>query len=461
MATSGALAELGRRATARLPEQAREQARMHLFDALAAALAGAATREGGNSARHLAAVAGTGGKAAPAPADIVLTLARRIRCTELDDLQLESVTTPAAAVVPALLGALAGVAGGGLAAARGPALGAAPGMDDVLDALAAGYDVMFTLGLAAGGPGFLYGAGGWPSLVGAGPAAAATAARLLGLDAEGIAHAITLALLLTPQTLRGTGEDGRWLSFGLATTSGFQAALAAAAGARGDTGLLDTGPLNTGRAAGPFAGLGAALARPWTPGLGLGRAHLKRWASAGQVAAAIDALGVLQDAHGFTARDVTAIDVRVPPAYRRMIDQPAGAGRLWSLLSAHYQLAARLCHPEDLFDCARPVLRDSPGFARVMRAVRVHDADWLAARHPESYPAQVEVALADGEVVAFLSDGRSPVPSWDWDTVLGKAQAVAARAGTLEAIGRLRDAATRCADTGELLRVAVSLAMRR
>lgn len=88
-------------------------------------------------------------------------------------------------------------------------------------------------------------------------------------------------------------------------------------------------------------------------------------------------------------------------------------------------LAARLCQPEDLFDCARPVLRDSPGFARVMRAVRVHDADWLAARHPESYPAQVEVTLADGEVVAFLSDGRSPAPTWDWDSVLGKAEAAA------------------------------------
>ena len=82
-------------------------------------------------------------------------------------------------------------------------------------------------------------------------------------------------------------------------------------------------------------------------------------------------------------------------------------------------------------------------------------------RHPESYPAQVEVTLADGEVVAFLSDGRSPAPAWDWDSVLGKAEAVAARAGTTEAIGRLRDAATSCADTGDLLRAAASLAMRR
>ena len=90
MATRGALVELGRRAAARLPEEAREQARMHLFDALAAALAGAATREGGNVARHLAVLADdrdrTQAPVTPdaaltlAPPDIVLALARRIRC---------------------------------------------------------------------------------------------------------------------------------------------------------------------------------------------------------------------------------------------------------------------------------------------------------------------------------------------------------------------------------------------
>jgi 2-methylcitrate dehydratase PrpD len=470
---TGPLLELGRRASVRLPEEVKEQARMHLFDALAAALAGAATREGGNAARHLAMLASgnasrhlgalaADGRDHPsawapaeaslalAPENIVLTLARRIRCTEMDDLQLESVTTAAAAAVPALIGALLVADGPG--PAQGPGSGRGPRMDEVLGALAAGYDVMFTLGLAAGGPGFLYGQGGWPSLAGAGPAAAATTGRLLGLDAEGIAHAIALALLSTPRSLRGSGEDGRWLSFGLAVTAGFHAALAAAAGARGDTSLLDAG-----RAPGLFAGVGEVMERPWAPGLGLAKAHFKRWASAGQVAAAIDAAGTLQDSFGFTADDATAVDVHVPPAYRRMIDQPAGAGRLWSLLSAQYQIAVRLLCRDDLFDCARPVLRDSPGFLRVMRAVRVHDADSLAAAHPRSYPARVEVTLAGGTVVDFLSDGRSPAPDWSWDAVLGKALAVAARTGTEAMVGRLHEASTRSADSAELLTLAAPL----
>lgn len=442
---SGPLLELGRRAAARLPTAKQELARMHLFDALAAAQAGAATREGGNAARHSGSLTREGGNRPPA--DLVLSLARRIRATELDDLQLESVTTAAAAVVPALLGAAA-VAGR-----------SARGADEVLGALAAGYDVMFTLGLAVGGPDFLYRQHGWPSLVAAGPAAAATAGRMLGLDATGISHAMALALLSTPRITRASGEDGRWLSFGLAVTAGFHAAIASLAGARGSVGLLEedhaagAAPGTTDAASGLFTGLGAALALPWVPGAGLAKAHLKRWASAGQVAAAIDGLAELQGAHGFTAADVTAIDVHVPPAYRRMIDQPSGTGRLWSLLSAQYQLAVLLHCPEDLFDCARPALRDAPGFRRTMGTIRVHNAAALAGRHPRSYPALVEVTLANGSAVDCLSDGRSPAPDWDWDTVLTKALAVAVHTGTEAAIGELREATVRCGDSKDLLRL--------
>jgi 2-methylcitrate dehydratase PrpD len=106
-------------------------ARLHLFDAAVAAFAAGATREGTRAARQLGS-AGTWPGQAP-PADIVLALARRIRATELDDLQLESVTTAAAAVVPALAG--------GAAIAPAGKYGAA----EVLSAMAAGYDVMHGL----------------------------------------------------------------------------------------------------------------------------------------------------------------------------------------------------------------------------------------------------------------------------------------------------------------------------
>ena len=417
----------------------RALARLHLFDAVVAAFAGTTTQEGTKAARHMGNLGAC--SRATSPADIVLALARRIRATELDDLQLESVTTAAAAVVPALVGAAA------IAGQR------EYGADDLLSAMTAGYDLMYALGLGVGGPDFLYRQGGWPSLVAAGPAAAATTGRLLGLDPEEMAHAIALAVLSTPRSVRGTGEDGRWLSFGLAVTAGFHAALAARSGSRGDLGLLDQDPSLSGNSgSGLFPGLRAVLGRTWEPGRGLAQAHLKQWASAGQVAAAIDAVGVLQDEHGFRADDVTVVDVHVPSAYRRMIDQPSGSGRMWSLVSAQYQIAVRLLHPQDLFNCARPVLRDSSDFRRLMGAVHVHEEDSLAARHPQSYPARIAVTLRSGVTADYLSAGRSPCPHWRWDPLLTKARAVAARAGFEERIDPLREAVIGFSDSSEFMR---------
>ena len=445
IAVSSLLLELGRRAASPASAQAQAPARLHLFDAVVAAVAGATTREGALTARTIENLGACPRETSAA--DLVLALARRIRATELDDLQLESVTTAAAAVVPALVGAAA------IAGKR------EYGADDLLGAMTAGYDIMHTLGLGAGGPDFLYRQGGWPSLVAAGPAAAATAGRLLGLDPEQIAHAIALAVLSTPRSMRGSGEDGRWLSFGLAVTAGFQAALAARSGSRGDLGLLDQDPSLTQNAgSGIFPGLPDVLARPWEPGRGLAGAHLKQWASAGQVAAAIDAVAVLHDRHGLRAADVTAVDVHVPAAYRRMIDQPSGSGRTWSLVSAQYQVAARLLHPQDRFDCARSALRDSSAFLRLMGVVRVHEEDALAARHPQSYPARVAVTLRNGLTADYLSDGRSPCPHWHWDPLLSKARAVAVRAGVEERIDPLREAIIGFSDSGQFMKAVLPAA---
>ena len=149
---------------------------------------------------------------------------------------------------------------------------------------------------------------------------------------------------------------------------------------------------------------------------------------------------------------MTAVDVHVPSAYRRMIDQPSGSGRMWSLLSAHYQIAARLLHPQDLFDCARPVLRDSFAFRRLMGVVHVHEDDALAARHPRSYPARVAVTLRNGVTADYLSDGRSPCPDWHWDPLLTKARAVAMRAGVEYRIDPLREAIIGFSDSSEFMK---------
>ncbi|MGH3171850.1 MAG: hydantoinase B/oxoprolinase family protein, partial [Trebonia sp.] len=147
--------------------------------------------------------------------------------------------------------------------------------------------------------------------------------------------------------------------------------------------------------------------------------------------------------------------VHVPPAYRRMIDRPDGSGRSWSLVSAQYQVAARLLHPQDLFDCVRPVLGDSSAFRRLMGLVHVHEEGSLAARHPQSYPALVAVALRSGTTERYLSDGRSPSPRWNWAPLLTKPRAVAVHAGAEERIDPLREAISGFTDSGELTRAAL------
>jgi hypothetical protein len=135
-----------------------------------------------------------------------------------------------------------------------------------------------------------------------------------------------------------------------------------------------------------------------------------------------------------------------------MIDQPSGSGRMWSLVSAQYQVAARLLHPQDRFDCARTVLRDSSAFRRLMGVIHVRDGDALAARHPESYPARVTVTLRNGLTDDYLSDGRSPCPHWHWDPLLTKARAVAVRLGGEERIDPLREAIIGFSDSSQFIR---------
>src|SRR5262249_56212008 len=104
-------------------------------------------------------------------------LGRAARCgvarlSEIDDIDLASMTTPGAIVIP---GALT------LAAAL-PAAAA----DDVMAAMLAGYEVMTRLGRAIDGPSVLY-RGIWPTYFAAPIGIAAVAARLLGLDHEAAA----------------------------------------------------------------------------------------------------------------------------------------------------------------------------------------------------------------------------------------------------------------------------------
>ncbi len=213
-------------------------------------------------------------------------------------------------------------------------------------------------------------------------------------------------------------------SFGVAVAAGVEAAVAARAGVTGDLEILE----DAGTAGGlvHFDPARTAAASEFEPCFdGLREAHLKHWCSAGQVAAALEAVGRIQDELGLTKDDVGRVEVEVPPAYAAMIDRPVVGDRISSMLSVQYGIALRLAHPEDLFDCVRSTLRREPDFQALMSRVNVSAAADLDPLHPSTWPARVSVTALDGRRAELVSSGHSPDPEWVWEKVLDKGRRVA------------------------------------
>jgi 2-methylcitrate dehydratase PrpD len=133
---------------------------------------------------------------------------------DFDDLHMESTTHISAVCLPAVL-----ATGGG---AR---------------AYLAGAGVMARVGAALG---WSHYSAGWHATTTAGaPAAAAGAAVALGLDAEGVATAMALAVPAAGGVQRAFGTDAKSLQVGFAADAGVRAARLAAAGATADPGAVD------------------------------------------------------------------------------------------------------------------------------------------------------------------------------------------------------------------------------
>lgn len=110
-------------------------------------------------------------------------------------------------------------------------------LDGGARAYLAGASVMARLGTALGWPHY---SAGWHATTTAGAlGAAAGAAVALGLDADGIARAMALAVPAAGGVQRSFGTDGKSLQIGFAAHAGVRAARLAAAGASADPYAVD------------------------------------------------------------------------------------------------------------------------------------------------------------------------------------------------------------------------------
>lgn len=319
------------------------------------------------------------------------------RCTEVDDIERRSCVTPGSVAVPVAL-AVASERG-----ASGPA---------VLAGVAAGYEAMVAVGEAIDGARVLY-RGVWPSYLAAPLAAAATAARVLELDEARFVDALSIAAARCAGSVGRPAREltSRWFLYGRAAADGVAAALAAERGVAGDPALLEA--VLGAHAQGPAREIPIAVDVP-----AVARVDVKPFCTARQAQAAVEAaLGAWAEIAG-DPREVDAIEVGVPEAYRGMVDQPGPRDRITSIMSAQYQIAAALTEPRLLYDVARvePGL-DAAGTALIDATTVVADPE-LTPLFPGVWPARVSIRLRDGrEVTRQVSDpdGAGDCgPGWDW-----------------------------------------------
>ena len=361
-----------------LPDAERETQKRHFIDTIVGAVAGLRCRE----TIELKALFGNGLD------ERMAHLAAAIRMTEIDDIHMPSCTTPSAVTVPvACAMALAGKTN---AAA-------------VADAIWVGTELLARLGTAVDGPSILY-REVWPTYLAAPLAAAATAARMLGLNEAKTVSALSIALTLTAG---GSGRfrldlSPRWFLHGMGVRSGYLAAKAAEAGYVGDAGLLDRDWLAHSH------GVALDLNRLFE-GLGSGRSiyrelSMKAFSSAKQTVAAIEALRSIV-ADGVAPESIRAVTVRVPKAYVGMIE---GAGdsknRATTFASVRFQMALALFHPNSLFDVARDKLPWDERMAAFVGKVKVEATDDLASHYPARWPASVVVDAEGTSVTKTVLD---------------------------------------------------------
>jgi 2-methylcitrate dehydratase PrpD len=241
---------------------------------------------------------------------------------DFDDLHLPSTAHVSVVCVPAVL------ASGGDARAYLAAAG-----------------VMARLGGALGWDHY---ARGWHATCTAGaPAAAAGAALSLGLDAEGVARAIALAVPAAGGVQRAFGTHAKSLQVGFAAQAGVRAASLAAAGASADPGALDQwlplvggdpARLGPGGVAGPMLPGRPTAAGPAVPG-GLA---VKLFPCCYALQRPIAATRMLLDPDPPAADRVARVVVRTPAAAVQPLIHPRPTTGLQGKFSLEYAIAATL-----------------------------------------------------------------------------------------------------------------------
>lgn len=376
----------------RMPAEVVERARAGVIDTIGVILAGVH-----EPVTRIAAglVADDGGT--PAAAQLGTTLRTTAEAAALlngisghaldyDDVSASLTGHPSVVVVPAALAAaeLAEASGAGF-----------------LQAYVVGVEVMAKLGLAIGPAHYR---AGWHATSTLGTlGAAAAAGRVLGLDAERLAHALAIAVSEASGSRRNFGTMTKPFHAGHAARCGVAAARLAARGMTGDPTAIEA-PL------GLFALLSYGEGRPVAIGPALGRPYdlaaaglsVKKYPCCFATHRAADAVLDLRTRHGILApAQVEAVTVTVPVGGVSPLIHDRPTNGLEAKFSMQYVLAAALLDGRIGLDAFRDEAVHRPEAQALLAHITVHeDAGIPVGANPiEEGHVDVEVRLRGGAVV--------------------------------------------------------------
>jgi 2-methylcitrate dehydratase PrpD len=388
--------------TGKPPAEARQRAATALCDTVGVILAGAleaaakiirrtVVEESQGNCRVL----GTAGRASAGDAALANGVAAHAH--DYDDMCFVSLAHPSCALVPSIL------ATGELTGASGSA---------VLDAYIAGFELECRLGLVMNPR--HYHERGWHCTSSIGTlGAAAAAARLLGLDAPSVVHALGIASSLACGLKENIGSMVKPLHAGIAARNGVTAARLAQAGFTASEQSID-GPqgylvaMDSHKPPSALVGLIADLGSRWEI-LDTG-VTVKLYPSCAATHPPLDALLGLKRRHHIVAEDIAAIDVEVDSMTSRLLIYSRPSTALEAKFSMPFCAAAAIVlgHPTlETFDVE--TIHD-PRIQKLLPLVTMRANPAFDAKAPLSQ-ANVTVRLKDGRTIADRADGARGYPS--------------------------------------------------
>ncbi|WP_135467270.1 MmgE/PrpD family protein [Crenalkalicoccus roseus] len=312
---------------------------------------------------------------------------------EFDDIHRDSGYHPGCPTIPPALAA---------AQARGA------GMETLLRAIVAGYEVSCRIGMAVQPSHYRY----WHTTGTVGTfGAAVSTALVLGCDARQVAHAIATAATFAGGLQQAFLSDSmsKPLHPGHAAEAGALAAIGAAAGV---TGALDAlhGPAGFAAATSEDRGKWDKALAGLDERFAITAITFKNHGCCGHIFAALDAVQELRREHGFAAGDVAGIHVGGYGPTKTICDRPEAATEADARFSVQYAIAALLVLGGVRLAAFAPENLRNPAIRALMPHISVALDPELAEAYPGRRAARVRITLRDGRELCRYQPTRKGDP---------------------------------------------------